>query len=95
MYKSKIALFAFIAAGTALGAASAHAGASTGTWKYSPQQVDRYQSHQRGYYQPRWHGYEQSRGYGYDQPRRYERHDGDNHYGWNRERENKWVPYYR
>ena len=95
MYKPRMALIAFAFAGTFLGTASAHAGASTGTWKYSPQQIDRYQSRQQGYYEPRQHGYEQAPRY-YEQRRGYERHDRGNHYGWNRQRSNEWdQPYYR
>ena len=76
MYKSKIALVAFALAGSFLGVASAQAGASTGTWKYSPHETHRYQVQQRGYYP--------AHRYGYQQHYRYEHHDRGHHYGWHR-----------
>lgn len=69
-----------VAAGLAvavLSTGSAFAGASTGTWKYSPREVRREQMRQ--YYEPR--GYYEGRHYGW----RHGRHEGwDRRGGWDR-----------
>lgn len=91
MLNSRIMLVALAFVGSVVGAASAEAGASTGSWKYSPRQIHRYQAEHRGYYSSHRYGYRH-------QPYRYGyyHHDRGHHYGWNRGRDYGWDQrYYR
>jgi hypothetical protein len=90
MLRSKTALIAFALAGSVLGTASAQAGASTGTWKYSPREIHHYQARHRDYYPSYRYGYRhEPYRYGYG-------HDRGHHYGWSRGRHYGWDQrYYR